>query len=126
VSLPHCAFGFNQLSAVHRVRSEKQISEVDSFFWNAALPHIYRSLKQMEKEGWIVSTIEQQSGKPNRKVYRITGEGERRTSPLACRTAGRTGNAPLDVGEGFFREAVAAGTFCRIYQKLAGIPCETA
>jgi hypothetical protein len=31
----------------------------------------------MENQGWIASNIEQQSGKPNRKVYRITGEGKK-------------------------------------------------
>ncbi len=29
-------------------------------------------MKQMEQQGWIASTIEQQSGKPNRKVYNMT------------------------------------------------------
>jgi len=83
-------FGFNQLSAVHRIRSEKQISEVHSFFLECRLTP-YLSLSEADgKPGWIASNIEQQSGKPNRKVYRITGEGKKELLHLACRTAGRT------------------------------------
>lgn len=47
------------------------------FFWNAALPHIYRILKQMEGQGWITSIVEHQEGKPSRKVYSLTKAGEK-------------------------------------------------
>jgi PadR family transcriptional regulator, regulatory protein AphA len=50
------------------------------FFWNAALPHIYRTLKQMEGQGWIASTMEHQEGKPSRKIYRVTRAGEKEFS----------------------------------------------
>jgi len=67
----------NQLSAVYGYDLKNKFQKSIHFFWNAALPHIYRSLKQMENQGWIASTIEQQSGKPNRKVYRIMDKGKK-------------------------------------------------
>lgn len=45
-------------------------------FWNASLPQIYRTLHQMEKNEWVQSEIEQQIGKPNKKLYSITDKGK--------------------------------------------------
>ena len=77
MSLPHALLGLINYQPSTGYDLKNKFQRSIHFFWNAALPHIYRSLKQMEKDGWIVSTIEQQTGKPNRKVYRITGEGKK-------------------------------------------------
>ncbi len=77
MSLPHALLGLINYQPSTGYDLKNKFQKSIHFFWNAALPHIYRSLKQMEKEGWIASTIEQQSGKPNRKVYRITDEGKK-------------------------------------------------
>lgn len=77
MSLPHALLGLINYQPSTGYDLKNKFQKSIHFFWNAALPHIYRSLKQMEKEGWIASTIEQQTGKPNRKVYRITGEGKK-------------------------------------------------
>lgn len=45
-------------------------------FWNASLPQIYRTLNQMEKNGLLSSSIEQQEGKPNRRIYDLTDKGK--------------------------------------------------
>lgn len=45
------------------------------FFWHATHTQIYRELKRMEREGWVVSRREIQDGRPNRKVYSITDKG---------------------------------------------------
>ncbi len=44
-------------------------------FWPAAQSQIYRTLDRMAEAGWVTSEIEHQEGKPDRKVYSITGEG---------------------------------------------------
>ena len=77
MSLPHALLGLINYQPSTGYDLKNKFQKSIHFFWNAALPHIYRSLKQMENQGWIASTIEQQSGKPNRKVYRITGEGKK-------------------------------------------------
>jgi DNA-binding PadR family transcriptional regulator len=77
VSLPHALLGLINYQPSTGYDLKNKFQKSIHFFWNAALPHIYRSLKQMENQGWIASTIEQQSGKPNRKVYRIKDKGKK-------------------------------------------------
>lgn len=65
----------------------------------AALPHVYRTLKQMDGQGWITSTFEHPDGKPSRRVYRLTPDGEeafRRwldEPPVILEAAARSGAA---------------------------------
>jgi len=77
MSLPHALLGLISYKPSTGYDLKNKFQNSIHFFWNAALPHIYRSLKQMEGQGWISSTILQQSGKPNRKVYQITPEGKK-------------------------------------------------
>jgi DNA-binding PadR family transcriptional regulator len=46
-------------------------------FWDASLPQIYRTLGQLEKAGLLSFRIEQQEGKPNRKIYDLTDQGKK-------------------------------------------------
>jgi PadR family transcriptional regulator, regulatory protein AphA len=77
MSLPHALLGLINYQPSTGYDLKNKFQKSIHFFWNAALPHIYRSLNQMEKQGWIASKVEQQSGKPNRKVYRITADGKK-------------------------------------------------
>lgn len=77
MSLPHALLGLINYQPATGYDLKITFQKSIHFFWNAALPHIYRTLKQMEGEGWITSTIEQQEGKPNRKVYQITEDGQK-------------------------------------------------
>lgn len=47
-----------------------------NFFWSAELSQIYRELSRLEKQGYISSRIEHQEGKPNKKIYDVTEEGQ--------------------------------------------------
>ncbi len=53
----------------------KQFGASLVFFWHATHTQIYRNLKRMEREGWVVSRRQIQDGRPNRKVYSITDKG---------------------------------------------------
>lgn len=46
------------------------------FFWHATHQQIYRVLGRMENDGWLAVEVVPQSGKPDKKLYRVTGEGE--------------------------------------------------
>ena len=54
----------------------KQFGVSLGFFWNASHQQIYRSLKQMSEQGLIAASDVAQSGKPDKKVYRLTEAGE--------------------------------------------------
>ena len=45
-------------------------------FWSATQSHIYKSLEGLETKGWADARVIQQDGKPNRKEYQITAEGQ--------------------------------------------------
>jgi PadR family transcriptional regulator AphA len=44
-------------------------------FWHAKLSQIYTTLKSLEAEGEVVSHIEPQEGRPDKRVYDITEAG---------------------------------------------------
>jgi PadR family transcriptional regulator, regulatory protein AphA len=80
MSLPHALLGLIQYKPATGYDLKTTFKNSIHFFWNAALPHIYRTLKQMEGQGWIASTIEYQDGKPSRKVYQVTEAGRQELS----------------------------------------------
>jgi len=45
------------------------------FFWQAKQSQIYRTLKQIEDEGLVVSHIEQQDDRPDKRIYQLTQAG---------------------------------------------------
>ena len=45
------------------------------YFWSAKHSQIYPELARLEGEGLVTHTLVAQSGKPDKKVYRITAEG---------------------------------------------------
>ena len=55
----------------------KQCLEMSTmFFWQAPQSQIYRTLNELEKGGDIVSHIEAQQDRPDRRVYEITEQGK--------------------------------------------------
>ena len=77
MSLPHALLGVINYKPMTGYDLKTAFNASINGFWNASLPQIYRTLHQMEKSGWMLSNIEQQKGKPNRKIYKITGKGKK-------------------------------------------------
>ncbi len=77
MSLPHALLGLLNYLPATGYQLKATFSKSIHFFWNATLPQIYRTLKQMEAKGWLTVTVEHQDGKPSRKVYRITDDGQK-------------------------------------------------
>ena len=77
MSLSHAILGLINYRPATGYDVKNMFKKSIHFFWNAALPQIYRTLKQMETDGWLTSTIEHQEGKPSRKIYRVTDSGRR-------------------------------------------------
>ncbi len=75
MSLPHALLGLLNYRPATGYELKRTFTQSIHFFWNATLPQIYRTLKQMEREGWLTVSIEHQDGKPSRKVYQITEKG---------------------------------------------------
>jgi PadR family transcriptional regulator AphA len=47
-----------------------------SNFWHARQSQIYTTLKKLEQDGLVVSHVESQETRPDRRVYEITAEGQ--------------------------------------------------
>jgi PadR family transcriptional regulator AphA len=77
MSLPHALLGLLNYRPATGYQLKKAFKESIHFFWNATLPQIYRTLKQMQKKGWLTAVVEHQDGKPSRKVYKLTDKGLR-------------------------------------------------
>ncbi len=54
----------------------KQFDGSVGYFWSASHQQIYRELSKLEEQGWITSQTLQQSGRPDKKLYRITDKGD--------------------------------------------------
>lgn len=55
----------------------KQLMDVSTTnFWHAKQSQIYTTLKKMEQDGLVISHIEPQESRPNRRVYKITEAGQ--------------------------------------------------
>jgi DNA-binding PadR family transcriptional regulator len=77
MSLPHALLGLLNYRPATGYELKATFTNSIHFFWDATLPQIYRTLKQMESSGWLNVTVEHQDGKPSRKVYHITDEGRK-------------------------------------------------
>lgn len=47
-----------------------------NFMWTASLSQIYRELAKLEGQGYVTSIVKPQTGRPDKKYYQVTGEGE--------------------------------------------------
>ncbi|WP_067828633.1 PadR family transcriptional regulator [Nocardia inohanensis] len=45
------------------------------FYWNATHQQIYRVLKRMDEQGWVVAEAIAQEGRPDKKVYTVSDAG---------------------------------------------------
>ncbi|NEQ19214.1 MAG: PadR family transcriptional regulator [Microcoleus sp. SIO2G3] len=53
----------------------KQFDGSVGFFWSASHQQIYRELSKLEAQGWIASETIPQEGRPDKKLYRVTEQG---------------------------------------------------
>jgi len=66
------------------------------YFWSATHQQIYRTLRAMEDDGWVSSTIVVQRGRPDKKVYTVSNIGRAElarwiAAPIGKARSGRGG-----------------------------------
>ncbi len=74
--LKFALLGFLNYTPMTGYELEGWINASTGNFWHAELSQIYKTLKQLEKSGEVVSRIEPQEGRPDRRVYTITDAGK--------------------------------------------------
>ena len=88
MSLEFALLGFLKRGSKTGYELQKKIEKSINHFWKSTQSQIYRTLNRMEENALIVSEIHYQDEKPNKKVYSITGKGEKElikwlSSPIA-------------------------------------------
>lgn len=76
MSLKHAILGFLSNHPQTGYDLQKKVEKTISHFWPSTQSQIYRSLRQMSEQALIVSEIQHQEERPNRKVYSITEKGK--------------------------------------------------
>lgn len=74
--LKYVLLGFLNYEPATGYELENLISTGTTNFWHANLSQIYTTLKKLESAGLVVSHEEEQEGRPNRRVYEITSDGQ--------------------------------------------------
>ena len=64
-----------QEEGVHCYRLTRECEALHDDFWELNYGRVNRALDMLERDGFVEAAEQYQSGKPNRKVYRITGDG---------------------------------------------------
>ena len=75
MSLRYALLGFLNLGPMTGYDLKKQLDRSTQNFWHAGLNQIYPTLKKMDDEGWITSSLEPQDGRPDRVVYQLSETG---------------------------------------------------
>ncbi|HCG99567.1 MAG TPA: hypothetical protein DE036_07215 [Actinobacteria bacterium] len=76
MSLRHAMLGLLTFKPMTGYELKSVFDNSINHFWNAQLSQIYRELGGLEDKGHIVSRVELQHGKPDKKIYSITEEGD--------------------------------------------------
>ena len=64
-------------------RFDKSIGQ----FWTATHQQVYKVLARMESAGWVVATVVEQDGRPDKKVYDLTADGRAELAAWIARPA---------------------------------------
>src|SRR5712691_701395 len=68
----------SRADGTHGYKLKVEFDALYGDFWSLNYGQLYRTLDRLERRGFIEGSELIQSGRPNRKVYRITQNGRRR------------------------------------------------
>lgn len=75
MSLEHAILGFLNYAPMTGYDLKKAFDASIRHFWPADQAQIYRTLKDLTRQGWVTVEVVPQEDRPNRKVYHITEAG---------------------------------------------------
>ena len=76
MSLDHAILGFLAISPKSGYDLKKRFDRTVSGFWPTDQSNIYRSLARLREWGFVEPEVIPQTGRPDRKVYHLTEDGE--------------------------------------------------
>jgi PadR family transcriptional regulator AphA len=75
--LKYALLGMLNYQPMSGYRLKNTLDRSTSYFWNAELSQIYRTLKALERAGLVSSSLEAQDARPDQRVYTVTEAGRR-------------------------------------------------
>lgn len=76
MSLQHAILGLLTYKPMTGYELKSVFDNSVNYFWAAQLSQIYRDLGTLESKGYVTSQIEPQKGRPDKKIYSITPQGD--------------------------------------------------
>jgi DNA-binding PadR family transcriptional regulator len=73
--LKYTLLGFLQYQAMTGYELKQRMDRSTAHFWHAKLSQIYATLKTLEAEGLVFSTLEVQTERPDKRLYALTPQG---------------------------------------------------
>jgi len=74
--LKYILLGFLNFHPTSGYDLHDQMETSTAHFWNAKLSQIYVTLKKMEADGLVISEMEAQDDRPDKRIYTITEKGQ--------------------------------------------------
>jgi len=74
--LKYALLGFLNYAPMTGYELKQFMDQSTANFWHAKQSQIYTTLKRLEEDGLLNSSLEFQEGRPDRRVYTITAEGQ--------------------------------------------------
>jgi DNA-binding PadR family transcriptional regulator len=75
VALPHAILVSLREQSGSGYELARRFDRSIGYFWGATHQQIYRTLRTMEADGWVSSTLVVQRGRPDKKVYTVSEAG---------------------------------------------------
>jgi DNA-binding PadR family transcriptional regulator len=76
MSLRYGILGLLNYEPMSGYKLKKLFDNSVNHIWNANLSQIYRELNLLEEKGYLISSVELQEERPDKKIYTITEEGK--------------------------------------------------
>ncbi len=74
--LKYAILGFLGYGPMTGYDIKQRMDRSTTHFWHAKLSQIYTTLTSLEQGGFVTSSIKEQSGKPDKRLYLLTEKGQ--------------------------------------------------
>ena len=74
--LKYTLLGFLNYKPMTGYELKQRMDNSTTHFWHAKLSQIYTTLKALEEEGQVTSSVEEQADRPDKRIYTITPAGQ--------------------------------------------------
>jgi PadR family transcriptional regulator, regulatory protein AphA len=119
MSLDHAMLGFLSYAPRSGYDLNKMFNRSVQHFWPATQSQIYRTLKRMADDGWVTVEVIDQDGRPDRKVYHLTPEGEAELQRWMCSGPAPTPNRNAWMIQIFFCHQLSNEEIIGLFERRA-------